>query len=138
MSDHQTKYLLAAQYQESYERFAQVDEPERLEADLALARSLCEQAVNAGQPTLAANLLATIAKLSAAATAQKVRLGELLEKESVRRLGQELVNLVCGVIKERFVGWENALEQLANQVVTVIETTDNEPEERKLLEGPHL
>jgi len=134
--NHRTQYLLAAQNQESYDRFAQVDEPERLEADLALARSLCEQAVNAGQPTLAANLLATIAKLSAAATAQKVRLGELLEKESVRRLGQELVNLVCGVIKERFVGWENALEQLANQVVTVIETTDNEPEERKLLEGP--
>ena len=33
---HRTKYLLAAENRESYERFAQVDEPERLEADLAL------------------------------------------------------------------------------------------------------
>lgn len=133
---HRTEYLLEAKIQDRYDQFAQVDEPESLEAELALARSLCEQAANGGHHALAATLLTTIGKLSAAATAQKVRLGELLEKDAVRRLGQELVNLMCGVIKERFVGWEDALEQLANQIVAVIETTDNEPEERKLLEGP--
>jgi hypothetical protein len=128
--------LLEAGNQDRYDEFAQVDEPECLEAELALARSLCEQAANGGHHALAATLLATIAKLSAAATAQKVRLGELLEKDSVRQLGQELVNLVCGVIKDRFVGWEDAIEQLADQIVNQIETTDNQPEERKLLEGP--
>ena len=78
---HKTKYLLAAEKQESYDRFSQAHEPERLEAELALARSLCERAVNAGHHTLAANLLATISKLSAATTAQKIRLGELWKRK---------------------------------------------------------
>jgi hypothetical protein len=133
MSDHQTRYLLAAENQESYERFAQVDEPERLEADLALARSLCERAANAGQPALAANLLATIARLSAAATAQKVRLGELLEKRAIMELGRELVALVTNVVKDRFVGWEQAIDQLADQVVATIEEKKNEDHPKPLL-----
>ena len=65
-------------------------------------------------------------QLSAAATAQKVRLGELLEKQAVTGLGQELVNSRRGVIKDAFRGLGASLDQLANQVVTVIETTDNE------------
>jgi len=136
MTNHRTQYLLATQNQESYERFAQVDEPERLEAELALARSLCEQAVNAGHHALAANLLATIAKLSSAATAQKVRLGELLEKEAVMRLGKELVDLVTNVVRDRFPGWEDALDQLADQVVVTVEQARNETEPPRLLEGP--
>jgi urease accessory protein UreF len=129
VSDHKTKYLLEAKIQDRYDQFAQVDDPERLEAELALARSLCEQAANAGHHALAASLLATIAKLSAATTAQKVRLGELLEKEAAFRLGKQLVDLVCSVIKDRFPGWEEALDQLANQITVAVEEADNEPEE---------
>jgi len=138
--DHKTKYLLAAGNQEPYERFSQVDEPERLEAELALARSLCEQAANAGHHALAANLLTTISKLSAATTAQKVRLGELLEKEAAFRLARQIVDLVTNVIRDRFPGWEDALEQLAHQMEVAVEDTTNEPEcKPKLLthEGNH-
>jgi len=140
MSNHKAQYLLAAGNQESYERFSQVDEPERLEAELALARSLCEQAANAGHHALAANLLATIAKLSAATTAQKIRLGELLEKEAAFRLGKQLVDLVTNAIRDRFSGWEDALEQLANQIDVAVEEADNTPEPTRGLlthEGTH-
>jgi hypothetical protein len=138
--DHETKYLLVAENQESYDRFSLVDEPERLEAELALARSLCERAANAGHHALAANLLATISKLSAATTAQKIRLGELLEKEAAFRLVKELVDLVTNVIRDRFPGWEDALEQLANQMDVAVEDTTNEPEQKPRLlthEGNH-
>lgn len=140
MSDHKTRYLLAAENQPRYDEFTQTDEPECLEAELALARTLCEQAANAGHHALAANLLATISKLSAATTAQKVRLGELLEKEAAFRLVKELVDLVTNVIRDRFPGWEDALEQLANQMDVAVENTTNEPEQKPRLlthEGHH-
>ena len=134
---HRTQYLLESENQAAYNRFAQVDEPERLEAELALARSLCEQAANAGHHNLAAVLLQTIAKLSSATTMQKVRLGELLEKEAIMQLGHELVALVTNVVKDRFPGWEEALDQLADQVVTTIEEKKNEDKPKQLLqEGP--
>jgi len=98
----------------------------RLRAELALARTLCQQAVNAGHHAMAATLLQTIAKLSSATTAQKVRMGELLEKAAVRQLGHELVALVTSTIKDRFAGWEDALDQLADQLVTTIDETRNE------------
>ena len=90
----QDQYLLAAENQDRYDRFSQVDEPERLEAELALARASANRrptpAITPWRPTC----LATIAKLSAATTAQKIRLGELLEKEAAFRLGKQLVDLV--------------------------------------------
>ena len=128
-TNHKTRYLLAAENRESYDRFSQVGQPERLEAELALARSLCERAANAGHHTLAANLLATIAKLSAATTTQKIRLGELLEKEAALRLVRQIIDLVTNVIRDRFVGWEDALEQLADQMEATVEDTTNEPEQ---------
>ena len=87
MSDHKTRYLLAAENQPRYDEFTQTDEPECLEAELALARTLCEQAANAGHHHLAAVLLQTITRLSAAVTEQKFRMGEFGEgrPSAVRR-----------------------------------------------------
>jgi len=137
MSDHKTRYLLAAENQPRYDEFTQTDEPECLEAELALARTLCEQAANAGHHHLAAVLLQTITRLSAAVTEQQFRMGELLAKDALRRFGEELVVLVTNTVQGRFAGWEDALEQMANQLTTKIEATNNnEPEEQKLLEGP--
>ena len=136
MNDHRTRYLLAAKDQERYDEFGKVDTPERLEAELSLARTLCESAATAGNHSLAANILQTIAKLSLATTAQKVRCAELLEKQACLRLGGQLVALVTDAIRDRFPGWEIVLENLANQVVATVEQTENEPEPKRLLEGP--
>ena len=131
---HLAQYLLTeSQNQAAYDRFAEVDEPERLEAELALARSLCEQAANAGHHNLVAVLLQTVAKLSTATTAQKVRHGELLEKQAIMELGHELVALVTNAIRDRFAGWEEVLGQLADQVTTTIEEKKNEDKNRPLL-----
>jgi hypothetical protein len=133
MTNHRTQYLLAAKDQSAYDRFASVDEPERLEAELALARSLCETATNAGHHGLAASLLAVIAKLSSATTAQKVRVSELLEKRVALQLGLQIVELLSAELEGKFVGWEDTLTAVADKLTATIERTSNEP---KLLEGP--
>jgi hypothetical protein len=136
MTTHATQYKLAnAERQKRMDEFAQTDQPTALAAELAAARLMAEESMNAGHYSLASALLQTIGKLGAAHTASQYRLGEMLEKEAIMRLGKQLVDLVCGVIKERFVGWEEALDQLSSQVVVAIEQTRNDPGP-KLLEGP--
>jgi len=134
---HRIQYKLGdAERQKRMEEFAQTDQPTALAAELAAARRMAEEAMNAGHYSLAAALLQTIAKLGNAHTAAQLRLGELLEKATMLRIGKQLVDLVCGVIRDRFPGWEEALDQLADQVDAVIVEANNDEPEPRLLEGP--
>ena len=59
------------------------------------------------------------------------------ERPRAHGVGHELVALVTNVVKDRFPGWEEALDQLADQVVTTIEEKKNEDKPKQLLlEGP--
>jgi len=127
MSHHAARYILDSGNQSAYDRFAQVDSPERLEAELALARSLCEQATNAGRHALAANLLGVIAKLSSATTAQKVRMDELLEKRVALQLGLQIVDLLTAELRDKFIGWEESLAAVADKLAATIQQASNEP-----------
>lgn len=136
---HTTQYKLTdANRQRRMEEFAEADEPAELSAELAAARLMVEESMNAGHLHLAAVLLQSIAKLSSATIEQKARLGELLEKRAVMELGRELVTLVTNVIKDRFVGWEMAIDQLADQITTTVEEKKNEDKKPLLLEGPKM
>ena len=97
---------------------------------------MAEEAMNAGHLSLAAAILQTIAKLGNSHTAMPTSgWANSWKSTPSGNLARELVKLVSGVICGRFVGWELALEQLADQIVAAIEETKNEPEP-KLLEGP--
>ena len=134
---HATQYRLAdAQRQDRMDEFAHTDQPAALAAELAAARLMAEEAMNAVHHGLAAGLLQTIAKLGNAHTASQLRLGQLLEKAAVLRLATQLVSLVTDTIRDRFEGWEIALEDLANKVVQTVEETHNDEPERRLLERP--
>ena len=135
---HTTQYKLTdAERQRRMDEFAETDQPAELSAELAAARLMAEEAMNAGHLHLASVLLQTIAKLSDTTTAAESRLGELLKKQAIMELGHELVALVTNVVKDRFPGWEEALDQLADQVVTTIEEKKNEDKPKQLLlEGP--
>ena len=134
---HRTQYLLKSENQAAYNRFAQVDEPERLEAELALRGASANRQPTPATTTLRPCSCRPLPSCPRATTMQKVRLGELLEKEAIMQLGHELVALVTNVVKDRFPGWEEALDQLADQVVTTIEEKKNEDKPKQLLlEGP--
>ncbi len=125
---HTTKYKLAdAERQKRMDEFAQTDQPAALAAELAAARLMAEEAINAGHNTLAAGLLQTIAKLGNAHTASQLRLGELLEKAAVLELGTQLVGIISEEIAGRFDGWEIAVEAICNHLTATIQDTDNEP-----------
>jgi hypothetical protein len=131
---HSTRYRLAeADRQNRMDEFAETDQPTALAAELAAARLMAEEAMNARHYGLAAALLQTIAKLGNAHTASQLRIGELLEKAAIMRLASQLVSLVEAAIRDRFTGWEVALEDLTSKLAVTIQQTGNEP---KQLEGP--
>ena len=135
MSDTIRYKLTDAERQRRMDEFAETDQPAALAAELAAARLMVEEAMNAGHYNLAAALLQTVAKLGNAHTASQLRMGELLEKAAVMRIGKQLVDLVCAAITDKFDGWEDTIARLADQVVVAIEETNNE--EPRLLEGPN-
>ena len=137
MTNHIVQYrLFDAQRQERMNQFAATDEPTALAAELAAARLMAEEAMNAGHHHLAASLFATIAKLGSAHVATQLRIGDLLEKAVVLRLGKQLVDLVTDAVRDRFEGWENVMDELADKVVNIVIETDNEEPQQNLLEGP--
>lgn len=137
MTTHSVQYkLFDTQRQKRMDQFAATDEPTALAAELAAARLMAEEAMNAGHHHLAASLFATIAKLGSAHVASQLRIGELLEKAVVLRLGKQLVDLVTEAVRGRFEGWENVIDELADKVVNTVVETDNEEPQQNLLEGP--
>ena len=136
MTTHATQYKLAdAERQKRMDEFAETDQPTALEAELAAARLMAEEAMNAGNHSLAAMLLQSIARLGNAHLANQLQIGQLLEKSAVLRLATQLVNLVTEAVRGRFPGWEDVMEDLANKVVLIVDETGND-DEPKLLEGP--
>jgi hypothetical protein len=110
MNDRQ-KYLLAKSEQQSrYDDLAEM--PDTLDADLALARTLAERAANAGSDGLASAILSVVAKLSAANVSSKIRQGELLERNIVMQMGRMLAEITTDEIRDRFEGWEDALDNI--------------------------
>jgi hypothetical protein len=136
MTTHTTQYKLTdSERQKRMNEFAATDEPTALAAELAAARLMAEEAMNAGHHNLAASLFGTIAKLGSAHVASQLRIGELLEKTIVLKLASQLVNLVTEAVRDRFPGWEDVMEELADKVVNIVIETDND-DEPKLLEAP--
>lgn len=137
MLNHTVQYkLLDSERQKRMNEFAATDEPTALAAELAAARLMAEEAMNAGHHHLAASLFATIAKLGSAHVATQLRIGELLEKAVVLRLGKQLVDLVTEAVRGRFDGWEDVMDELADKVVNTVIETDNKEPQQNLLEGP--
>ncbi len=138
MTDHTVQYkLFDSERQKRMDEFAKTDEPTALAAELAAARLMAEEAMNAGHHNLATALFGTIAKLGSAHVASQLRIGELLEKPVVLKLATQLVNLVTEAVRDRFPGWEDVMEELADKAVNIVIETDNNAEpETRLLKGP--
>jgi hypothetical protein len=135
MTAHSTQYKLAdAERQKRMDEFAETDQPTALTAEISAARLMLEEALNAGHHSLATALLQTLAKLGNAHTASQLRIGELLEKSAVLRLATQLVNLATETVRDRFPGWEDAMEDLADKVVQIVVETDNDNQPK--LEAP--
>lgn len=99
--------------------------PTALEGELAVARMLQEEALNLGQTAVALSLLNVIGKLAQASEIAKYRRGELLAKTAILTLAHKMVETLASNIKGRFDGWEQALENVQHEILTLVRDARN-------------
>jgi hypothetical protein len=108
------------------EELADSENPNALESEIALARLLQEEAINQNDIGTAVALLNTIAKLSQTSEVAKYRRGELLTRATVLGIAQQMVNILSSNIADKFPGWEDTLEVVQNNLLTVVNEARND------------
>jgi len=104
------------------------EHPTALEGELALARLLQEEAVNAGNTNTAIALLGVIGRLSQASEVAKFRRGELLNRMAVLTIASKIVEILSNDVAGRFDGWEEVIDGVKQKVLTVVyETRNSDP-----------
>lgn len=101
------------------------EHPTALEGELALARLLQEEAVNAGNTNTAIALLGVIGRLSQASEVAKFRRGELLNRMAVLSIASKIVEILSANVAGRFDGWEEVIDGVKQKVLTVVYETRN-------------
>ena len=118
-------------WQKRLEELQTNPDPTSCENDLAVMQVLAEQLANAGQPKQAADVIKSKTAIAGMIEAQKFRTGELLSRVAVIQIAQKIIPLLMGCIANRFDGWENVIDEMAPQILTIVEGTFN-PEEEKI------
>lgn len=117
-SKHCQSYLLNDDRQrERLEALA--NSPNTLEDERILCKLLCEQSANAGHAGLAAMIAQTIAKISRIEIQNSIDTGRLISRDQAFALIRGVVDAVTCEIENRFDGWEDCLERIANRIECV-------------------
>ena len=117
-SKHEQSYLMQDDRQR--ERLqALANSPNTLEDERVLCKLLCEQAANAGQAGLAAMIAQTIAKISRIEIQNSIDTGRLISREQAFALIRGVVDAVTCELENRFIGWEDTLERIADRIQSV-------------------
>lgn len=105
-----------------------LDTPENtgdLTRELALARSLVEQAVQSGNTSLAKDLLGCISNLNKAHRIEQLRTSELLQKSVVIRLGYACAEIIGEEFSD-VPGWEERLARASERISLLISGAKND------------
>ena len=101
------------------------ENPTALDGELAVARLLQEEALEAGHPEFAAQLLNITGKLARESEVARYRRGELLAKTAIIAIANKMVEALTQSIAGRFEGWELALESVQQQVLKIVSEAKN-------------
>ena len=116
--EHEQSYLM--QDEKQRERLqALANSPNTLEDERILCKLLCEQAANAGHAGLAAMIAQTIAKIARIEVQNSIDTGRLISREQAFALIRSVVDAVTCELENRFVGWEDTLEKIADRIQSV-------------------
>jgi pantothenate kinase type III len=113
-----------------YQAFQQRSRVSDLASEIALVRAMIEKSVNAGNIAQANGLLQTLGRLVAAHETARREENEVLEKAVVLAVARQLGEMVADAIQDRFDGWEDVLDHLADSWQLTIEEAKN-PEPKK-------
>jgi hypothetical protein len=118
MSKHEQSYVM--QDEKQRERLqALANAPNTLDDERALCKLLAEQAANAGHAGLAATIAQTIAKISRIEIQNQIATGQLISREQAFELIRNVVDAVTCELENRFVGWEDTMERIADRIQSV-------------------
>jgi len=106
--------------QAKLQEFAKNSEPEDLQAELAAARLLAQEALASNNIPLTNLILTTVGKLAQSQVAVKKLKGDYLDRAAVMRIVAKVVDILFGTVANRFVGWESAIENAADQITQAI------------------
>lgn len=128
MHEQRTNYKLAEQaaQQRLNDWIDPIENQGDLSRELALARSLLEQAVQTGNTGLAKDMLGVISNLNKAHRIEQIRMSEYLSKAIVIRLGRQMAELTA----EEFAdvpGWEDRLGRVLERMTLAVSEARNEP-----------
>jgi len=101
------------------------ENPTALDGELAVARLLQEEALEAGHPEFAAQLLNITGKLARESEVARYRRGELLAKTAIIATANKMVEALTQNIAHKFDGWEQALENVQQQVIQIVSEARN-------------
>ena len=114
--------LVQAEQQKRLDQFAQGDVVS-LEREIALCRSIIEQAANAGHTALANNLLVTLSKLIAEHERARIRSRDLIPRDRAMSLAREVYQAVIAEFED-IPGWEERMVRVAARVTRSIEAPE--------------
>jgi len=101
-------------------QFAKNTEPEDLQAELAAARLLAQEALGANNIPLTNLILTTVGKLAQSQVAVKKLKGDYLDRAAVMRIVTKVVDILTGTVANRFDGWDVAIDKAADQITQAI------------------
>lgn len=107
-------------------QFAKLADAEDLRGEMAAARLLAQEALEAGNVGTANLILATVGKLAHSNIAIRRAKSDLLERGVVLRLLREIVDTVAGAVQGRFDGWETVLAQVADTLTQSVKSATND------------
>ena len=126
--DHAIKYRTSdVTRRRRLRRYTDVADPEDLRAELGAARLLAAEALEQGNTALANLILNSVGKLAQTQVAVKRLKGEYLDRSVVLRIAQQIVDTVARTVQDRFVGWEAALSEAADEVSAAIASATHKP-----------
>jgi hypothetical protein len=105
--------------------------PTALEGELHLTRLFAEKLANRGDLAGYNEMVNTIAKLSQASETAKFRRGDLLAKTAVLELAGKMVEILSCTVANRFPGWEDAIANAKQDMLTLVCEAKNPEESEK-------
>ena len=103
-------------------QLSRVASPEDLRGEISVARLLCQESLEGGNVGLSNLLLTTVGKLARDQTALKRTNEEYIERAAARRLVERLCKVVTKALEGRVPGWEEIVDNIADELTTTVET----------------
>ncbi|MCA9217057.1 MAG: hypothetical protein KDB27_28505 [Planctomycetales bacterium] len=127
--------LASSEQQKRVGEFADVEDSTSRKNEIAVCRTLIEEAVQKGNVSLANSLLNTLDRLQKNEFRRQLIEHELLTRPSIFRFANRLVEIMCDEISQ-LNGWEDVMIRVSERVSEALAELKNEAKDTEGLSLP--